>query len=57
MVQRGKRFFAHKVDVRGLSRKQATAKRNYEYRMWKLHWELKDIYKEEISTSEKAYFK
>ena len=38
MVQQGKRFFAHKVDVRGLSRKQTKAKRKYEYRMWKLYY-------------------
>lgn len=57
MIQQGKRFFAHKVDVRGLSRKQATAKRSYEYKMWKLHNELKEVYKEEISTSEKTYRK
>lgn len=57
MVQRGKRFFAHKVDVRGLTRKQAAAKRRYEYQMWKLYSGLKDAYKEEISTSEKTYRK
>lgn len=57
MVQRGKRFYAYKVDVRGLTRKQAAAKRKYEYQMWKLYSGLKDTYKEEISTSEKTYRK
>lgn len=55
MVQQGKYFKAWKVDVRGLSRKQAAKKRNAEYRAWKLSQELKEVYREEISSFGKVY--
>ena len=64
MVQKGKKFYVYKVDVRGLSRKQAAKKRNEEYKQWRIYRNRKnvysditDAYKEEISSSEKTYVK
>lgn len=42
MVQQGKKFLPYRVDVRGLTRKQAAAKRRYEYHMWKLYSSLNE---------------
>lgn len=36
-------FKSHKVDVRGLSRKEAKEKRKIEYRRWQLSQQLKEV--------------
>ena len=57
MVQKDKRFKPYKVNVKGLSRRDAAKKRRMAYMKWSLFQDLKDTYKEEISSSEKTYVK
>ena len=57
MIQKDKRFKPYKVNVKGLSRREAAKKRRIAYIKWSLFQDLKDTYKEEISSSEKTYVK
>lgn len=56
-MQSRNRFYAHKVDVRGLSRKEAAMKRRSEYRAWQLHWQLIDHIRDEENREERNAWK
>lgn len=47
-----KSFKSHKVDVRGLSRKEGKEKRKIEYRRWQLSQQLKEVIASEQNKNE-----
>lgn len=52
-----KSFKSHKVDVRGLSRKEAKEKRKIEYRRWQLSQQLKEVIAVEQNKNERNAWK
>lgn len=55
--QNMKSFKSHKVDVRGLSRKEAKEKRKIEYRRWQLSQQLKEVIAVEQNKNERNAWK
>ncbi len=52
-----KAFKSHKVDVRGLSRKEAKEKRKIDYRRWQLLQQLKEVISSEQNKNERNAWK
>lgn len=51
------KFLNHKVDVRGLSRKEAALKRNIAYKNWLLTQQIKEVVSIEESRNERNAWK